>query len=80
MVECIVRISANLQSDLFPDSKCLAKRQIDPAERGTSQRITAFVAEGSGGWDCVGGLVEPMIEASPQLALCCPNNGVQMPG
>ena len=61
MVECIVRISANLQSDLFPDSKCLAKRQIDPAKRGTRQRITAFVAEGSRGWDCVGRLVEPMI-------------------
>src|ERR1700712_3480684 len=62
MIECIIRIPTNLQLNILPDGKSLAKGQVRCGEAGPSELVPMLVAEGSRCWSCEGGLVEPLMD------------------
>ena len=78
MIEYVVGIGTDLHADLLPDGKCLAQREVDPAESRTSQLISSLSPESAGGGNSEGCFVEPLMGVTVREAWI--SNWIWKPG
>src|SRR5207302_9274545 len=64
MIECVLRIPTNLQLNLLPNCKSLAKGYVCCGETRSSELIPMHIGEGSRSWRCDGGHVERMLDTA----------------
>ena len=83
MVEQIIRIGPDLQSDALVDRKRLAKGEVDPIQPRPIQSVPPEVAEGPIGRLGKSSFIEPLIRpvvGSPVRKMWIPNQiGVPLP-